>query len=171
MTVESMATIQILADIALLISILFLIWAVTRERNRRPAGADAETFAEFKKLIEESRRSSDHLFKALQDVREAVSTLDEKERRIRGMAGDERAGNGGRTAGGAVRGGESLPGGRGESLPGGRGKHEDVVRMAGQGLTEKEIAETLHLTEGEICLILDLHRKKNENSTRRAAAS
>ena len=163
MTVESMATIQILADIALLISILFLIWAVTRERNRRPAGADAETFAEFKKLIEESRRSSDHLFKALQDVREAVSALDEKERRLRGMAGDERVGKGGRTAGGSVSGGESLPGGR--------GKYEDVVRMAGQGLTEKEIAETLHLTEGEICLILDLHRKKNEDSTRRAAAS
>ena len=163
MTIESMATIQILADIALLISILFLIWAVTRERNRRPAGADAETFAEFKKLIEESRRSSDHLFKALQDVREAVSALDEKERRLREMAGDERGGKGGRTAGGAVPGGKSLPGGR--------GKYEDVVRMAGQGLTEKEIAETLHLTEGEICLILDLHRKKNEDSTRRAAAS
>ncbi len=163
MTVESMATIQILADIALLISILFLIWAVTRERNRRPAGADAETFAEFKKLIEESRRSSDHLFKALQDVREAVSALDEKERRLRGMAKEKSGVTGGRTAGTAVRGGTSLPGGR--------GKHEDVVRMAGQGLTEKEIAETLHLTEGEICLILDLHRKKNENSTRRAAAS
>ena len=163
MTIESMATIQILADIALLISILFLIWAVTRERNRRPAGADAETFAEFKKLIEESRRSSDHLFKALQDVKEAVSALDEKERRLREMAGDERGGKGGRTSGGAVRGGKSLPGGR--------GKYEDVVRMAGQGLTEKEIAETLHLTEGEICLILDLHRKKNEDSTRRAAAS
>ena len=158
-----MATIQILADIALLISILFLIWAVTRERNRRPAGADAETFAEFKKLIEESRRSSDHLFKALQDVREAVSALDEKERRLRGMAKEKSGVTGGRTAGGAVRGGTSLPGGR--------GKYEDVVRMAGQGLTEKEIAETLHLTEGEICLILDLHRKKNENSTRRAAAS
>jgi len=163
MTVESMATIQILADIALLISILFLIWAVTRERNRRPAGADAETFAEFKKLIEESRRSSDHLFKALQDVREAVSALDEKEMRLRGMAKEKSGVTGGRTAGTAVRGGTSLPGGR--------GKYEDVVRMAGQGLTEKEIAETLHLTEGEICLILDLHRKKNENSTRRAAAS
>ena len=158
-----MATIQILADIALLISILFLIWAVTRERNRRPAGADAETFVEFKKLVEESRRSSDHLFKALQDVKEAVSALDEKERRLRNMAGDEHGGKSGRTSGGPVRGGESLPGGR--------GKYEDVVRMAGQGLTEKEIAETLHLTEGEICLILDLHRKKNENSTRRAAAS
>jgi hypothetical protein len=36
--------------------------------------------------------------------------------------------------------------------------------MAQQGLSGTEIAEALALTVGEIRLILDLHRKKNETS-------
>jgi len=36
--------------------------------------------------------------------------------------------------------------------------------LAEQGLSEKEMAHVLNLTEGEIRLILDLDRKKNENA-------
>ncbi len=153
MTVEFMAGLQILVDIALFLSIVFLIWAVSRERKKRPPGVDAETFSEFKKLIEDSRRSSDHLFQALHEVKEIAAALDEKERRLMTLAGEPGIGSKGRRSG----------------TPGRGGKYEDVVKMAGQGLAEKEIADTLDLTEGEICLILDLHRKKNENSAHRTS--
>ncbi len=43
-------------------------------------------------------------------------------------------------------------------------KYEEVIKLAEQGLSEKEIARVLNLTEGEICLILNLDRKKNENA-------
>jgi len=155
MTVEFMAGFQILVDIALFLSIVFLIWAVTRERNKRPSGVDAQTFSEFKKLIKDSRRSSDHLFQALDEVKKIASALDEKERRLMTLTGEPDTGSTGRRSEGAARG----------------ERYEDVVKMAGQGLAEKEIAETLNLTEGEISLILDLHRKKNENSTHRTSTS
>jgi hypothetical protein len=153
MTVEFMTGLQLLVDIALFLSIVFLIWAVQRERNRRPPGIDAETFSEFRMLIEDSRRSSDHLFRALHEVKAIASVLDEKERRLLALAGEPDTGPRGRGSESADRG----------------GKYEDVVKMAGQGLAEKEIADTLNLTEGEICLILDLHRKKNENSVHRTS--
>jgi hypothetical protein len=154
MTVEFMVGLQVLADIALLLSILFLVWAVGRERKRRPPGVDAGNFSEFKKLIEESRRSSDHLLEALHEVKKIASTLDEKEKRLTALAGEPDAGTEDWQSGTPRRG----------------GRYEDVVKMAGQGLAEKEIADTLNLTEGEISLILDLHRKKNENSAHRTAA-
>lgn len=151
MTVESMAGLQILVDIALFLSMVFLIWAVRRERGQRPPGVDAQTFSEFKGLIEDSRRSSDHLFRALDEVKKIAAALDEKERRLVTLAGEPDAGAG-------------EPGSE-RAAPGER--YEDAVKMAGQGLTEREIADTLNLTEGEISLIVGLHRKKNENPAHR----
>ncbi|MBW2673295.1 MAG: hypothetical protein JRD89_07785 [Deltaproteobacteria bacterium] len=155
MTVEFMAGFQILVDIALFLSIVFLIWAVSRERKRRPPEVDAQAFSEFKKLIEDSRNSSDHLFQALGEVKKIAEDLDEKERRLMTLAGEPNTGSKGRKTESATRG----------------EKYEDVVKMAGQGLAEKEIADTLNLTEGEISLILNLHRKKNENPARRTSTS
>ena len=152
MTVEFMAMVQILADIALFLSIVFLVWAVRRERKKMPPGIDREAFSEFKKLIEESRRSSDHLIQTLGEVKKIASVLDEKERRLMALAEEA----------------DNAPGGRGSSGTPRAEKYEDVVKMAGQGLAEKEIADRLNLTEGEIGLILDLHRKQNETSAQRA---
>jgi DNA-directed RNA polymerase specialized sigma24 family protein len=38
-----------------------------------------------------------------------------------------------------------------------------VVRLAGQGFTPAEIAESLGFSEGEIRLILDLARRKSDS--------
>ena len=133
MTIELMLGLQILADVALCLIIIFLIRAVSREMKKRPPEIGAETFSEFSKLIEDSRRSTDHLFQALNEIKEIAYDLSSSEDR---KSGDP---------------------GRGK-------KYEDVVKMTKQGMTKKEIADTLNLTEGEICLILDLHLKKNENS-------
>lgn len=153
MTVEFMAGFQILVDIALFLSIVSLIWAVSRERGKRPPGVDAQTFSEFKGLIEDSRRSSDHLFQALDEVKKIAAALGEKEKRLMTLAGEPDAGNEGQ---------------RSERAACGR-RYGDVVKMAGQGLAEREIADTLNLTEGEISLILNLHRKKNEDSAHHTA--
>ncbi|RZB34933.1 MAG: hypothetical protein SRB1_00701 [Desulfobacteraceae bacterium Eth-SRB1] len=148
MSIEFMLGLQILADVALCLAILLLIRAVNREIKKRHMGISAKTFSEFSKSIEDSRRSTDYLFNALNEVKQIVSALNEKENRLKTlikesdtMSEDQKQGDSG----------------HGE-------KYEDVIKMAGHGLAEKEIADTLNLTEGEICLILDLHRKKNENS-------
>jgi methylthioribose-1-phosphate isomerase len=149
MSIEFMLWLQILADIALCLAIVFLIRAANREMKKRPGGIGAKNFSEFSKLIEHSRRSTDHLFHALNEVKELVYVLNEKENRLRTLIKESDAMSEDR---------KSEDSSRGE-------KYEDVIKMARQGLAEKEIADTLNLTEGEICLILDLHRKKNENSS------
>jgi len=149
MTIEFMLGLQIVADIALCIVIIFLIRAVNREKKKSHPEISAEGFSEFRKLIEDSRRSTDYLFQALNEVKEMGYALNEKERRLRTPIIEESdAGSEDRKPGDSSRG----------------KKYEDVIKMAGQGLTEREIADTLNLTEGEVSLILDIHRKKNENS-------
>ncbi len=149
MTIEFILGLQILADIALCLAIVFLVRASNRVIKKRPPEIGTKTFSEFSKLIEDSRRSTDHLFHALNEVKESVCVLNEKENRLRALRKESDAMSENRKSGDLSRG----------------KKYEDVVKMARQGLAEKEIADTLNLTEGEICLILDLHRKKNENSS------
>jgi len=143
MTIELMLGFQILADVVLCLAIIVLIRIV----NKSP-GANAETLAEFRKLIEDSRRSADYLFQTLNEGRKSLKeiayALDEKEKRLKTLI-------------------EEPDRDLKEDLNRGK-KYEEVVKMAGRGLTEKEIAHTLDLAEGEVCLILDLDRKKNENA-------
>ncbi len=146
MTIEFILGLQILADIALCLAIIFLI-RVTNKQKKSPSAIDAEAFSEFKKLIEESRLSTDCLFQALNEVKEIGYVLDEKEKRLRALIKETDAESDDRKSGHSSR----------------KKKYEDVIKMAEQGLTEKEIADTLNLAEGETCLILNLHRKKNEN--------
>ena len=65
MSIEFMLGLQIFADIALCLAIVFLIRTASREIKKRPQGISAKTFSEFSKLIEDSRRSTDDLFHAL----------------------------------------------------------------------------------------------------------
>jgi len=148
MNIEFMLGFQILADIALCVAIIFLIWAANREIKKRPPAIDTKTFSEFKKLIEDSRGSTDYLFQALNEVKEIGYVLDEKEKRLRALIKETDVEPEDRKSGDSSR----------------KKKYEEVIKMAGQGLTEKEIADTLNLAEGETSLILNLHRKKNENS-------
>ena len=147
MTIEFMLGLQILADIALCLAIIFLIRVANREIKKRPPAIDTETFSEFKKLIEDSRGSTDYLFQALNEVKEIGYALDKKEKRLRALIKETDAESEDRKSGDSSR----------------KKKYEDVIKMADQGLTEKEIADALNLAEGETSLILNLHREKNEN--------
>ena len=151
MSIEFMLGLQIFADIALCLAIVFLIRAANREMKKRPLGIGAKTFSEFSKLIEDSRRSTDSLFHALNEVKEIVSILNEKENRLKTLIKESDAMSEDRKPGDSSRG----------------EKYEDVIKMAGHGLTEKEISDTLNLTEGEICLILDLHSSELERGKRK----
>ena len=148
MTIEFILGFQILADIVLCLAIIFLIWLANREIKKRPPALDTETFSEFRKLIEDSRRSTDYLFQALKEVKGIGYVLDEKEARLRALIKETDTESEDRKPVDSSR----------------KKKYEDVITMASQGLTEKEIADTLNLAEGETSLILNLHRKKNENS-------
>lgn len=148
MTVEIMLGLLIIADIGLCLAVIFLIRMANREMKKRPPELEEKAFSEFRELIEDSRRSTDSLFQALNEVKEIGYALNEKGDRLKTFTKESNAGSEDRKSGHSNRG----------------KKYEDAIKMSGQGLAEKEIADILNLTEGEISLILDLHRKKNEDS-------
>jgi DNA-binding CsgD family transcriptional regulator len=102
-------------------------------------------------LIEDSRNSADNLLQTLNEgrksLKETAYALDEKEKRLRSLL--EESNN-------RIK---ELNSGDSDR----REKYEEVRKLAKQGLGEKEIAQIFNLTEGEVCLILNLDRKKNEN--------
>ena len=148
MDIEFMLGLLIIADIVLCIAIIFLIRVANKEMKRKLPELDEKAFSEFKTLIEDSRRSTDYLFQTLNEVKESVYALNEKKNLLKTI----------------VKEADTRPEDRQSGDSNSGKKYKAVIKMAGQGMAEKEIADMLNLTEGEICLILDLHRKKNENS-------
>ncbi len=144
---------QVFVDLALLLSVLSLIYLFTRERDIKTHGIDAKTFSEFKTLIEDSRSSSDRLYETLSELKGIAAVLDKKEKRLMALAGQ----------------GETSLNSTGPGTSSREKRYIEVARLAGQGLAEKDIAEKLNLTQGEIGLILALHQEKNEYSTNRTS--
>jgi len=147
MTIEFMMGIQMFADIVLCLAIIFLVRGVNRELKKRPPGMDKETFSEFRELIDASRSSTDDLLRALNEVKQIGSALDEKKKVI--SSPEKRRG--------------LKPKDPALKKLSREKKYKAVIGMARKGLSGKEIADALTLTIGEIHLILDLHKKKNEN--------
>jgi hypothetical protein len=152
MAIELLPALQIFADLVLFFAIIFLIRIVNKEIKKRSFPIDADSLSEFRRLIEDSRQSADYLSETLNEGRksfkEIACVLDEKEKRLKLLIeeSDSKLEE--------MRPGDSN---RGE-------RYREVIKLAEQGLSEKETAHVLNLTEGEIRLILDLDRKKNENA-------
>lgn len=152
MAIELLPAIQIFADLVLFFAIVFLVRTVNKEIKKRSFAIDADPLPEFKKLIEDSRHSADYLLQTLNESRKSLKeiayALDEKEKKLKILIekSDSKFEE--------MKLGDSN---RGE-------RYEEVINLAEQGLSEKEMAHMLNLTEGEIRLILDLDRKKNENA-------
>ncbi|MBP9019984.1 MAG: DUF2802 domain-containing protein [Syntrophobacterales bacterium] len=155
MNITLLLTLQLVADAVLCVAVVFLFAVVNREIKRRGGGVDPKALGEFSRLIAESQGAAENLLKAMDDSRKILKEIsfavEEKERRLRMLmdATDVRLS--------AV---ESREGEEGAGEPGDR--YEKAVDLIGQGLTEGEIAERLGLTEGEVSLIVELKRKKDE---------
>ena len=153
MAIELLPVFQIFADLALLCAIIFLVRVVNKEIKKESLGIDKDSLAEFRKLIKESRDSTDYFFQTLNEGRKSLKeiayALDEKKKRLKFFIeeADSRF--------------EEMKSGNGDSDRGER--YKEAIKLARQGLSEKEIAHMLNLTEGEIGLILDLDRKRNKN--------
>lgn len=141
---------QFFADLGLLCAIIFLIYLVNKKINS--GGIHEDSLDEFRKLIEESRSSADYFFQTLDESRKSLKeiayALDEKKKNLEFFL--EKADSKFKEL-------NSYNLDRGE-------RYKEVMKLAKQGLSEKEIAHNLNLTEGEISLILNLSRNRNENA-------
>lgn len=156
MTLQFFFTIQIVADIVLCAVILFVLAKVSREIRQRSSGMDARSVDEFKQLLEASKVDSVKLFEAMEESKKAFEeiclALDEKETRLKKLIErSEVQFNKMRSKRQEIE--ETSP----------EEKYGEVLVMEGKGFSPKEISQSTGLTEGEVNLIIDLHRRRNEN--------
>jgi hypothetical protein len=146
--------IQILADVALLAVIVFFIYRIHEESRRRPVGVDPRMLAEFRKLLAESQKGSASLVQAMDEGKKALKeisrALDEKEYRLKRIMEQSE-----------IQLEKAAPNPHAGEFAGESGFAE-AVRMARRGMDPKEISKHLGLPEGEVSLILDLDRRRNE---------
>lgn len=158
MNIEMMLNFQILADIVLFLAVVSLVVVVTKGMKKRPRGLDPDSLSEFKKLIDESHSSAECLSQAIDEGRKSLKelsyTLEEREKNVRKLIErSERICNYGNQENEKIQQGDELS-----------RKYDTVIKMARYGLSEKDIAGTLGIPEGEINLILGLDQKKIENA-------
>ena len=145
---------QLFIDLALLVSIIVLLWRVNVNLKKPLMKSHQDMMRELKAITTESQTASENFLQALEQSRLALKEiaieLDLKEQRVKTLLAksDSVEGDSGgkRTAG--------VP----------QDKYEQVVQMIKKGYSEAQVAETTGFSEPEIGLIVDLYRVKNENA-------
>lgn len=157
MNISLLLTFLLIADAVLCIAVVFLFAVVNREIKKKGAGIDADTLSEFSRLIAVSQGAAENLLHAMEESRKILKeisfAIDEKERRLKRLMEASEA---------------ALPAGK-EGDAGDRGaaaddRYDQALKLVREGLTGREISERLGLTEGEIGLIVELNRRKNESA-------
>ncbi len=160
MDIQLLLFFQIAADVILCFAIIFLLKQLNKKIVTPPptfSAVSEEAILEFKTLLGESQRAANNFLESMEEsrkkLREVVQLLDKKEKSCREIIEQSIESKG--SARNDTQ--ERKP-----SPP--DSQYGDVLELFGQGLTEQEISVRTGLTEGEICLISDLHRSKQEKA-------
>ena len=147
--------IQVAADLVLCIAVIFILSRVNRELKGRKSTIDPKAMSELGRLIQESQNATTNLMQAMEESRKALRdvslSIDEKEDRLKRLMTQ---------ASSHIDRLDKTNAPLEEALPGKR--YGEVIRLADQGFTPAEIADSLGLTEGEVSLILDLARRRSD---------
>lgn len=160
MSTQLLLTCLLIADVILCVAIVILIVIVNREVKKNRSGLDEEALREFRKLLDESQSSTHHLLEVMNESRKSLKeiayALDQKEGTLRTLIEASRF-----ECEKIRKNAPPIEGAASER------KNEEVLSMAAQGFSKKEISQRLSMTEGEIELIIDLdrtrHRSHHEN--------
>ena len=148
--------IQVAADVVLCLAVIFILSRVNRELKGRKSTIDPRAMSELGRLIQESQNATSNLMQAMEESRKALRdvslSIDEKEDRLMRLM---------KQASSHIDRLDKTSAVLEEALPGKR--NGEVIRLADQGFTPAEIADSLGLTEGEVSLILDLSRRRSDS--------
>ena len=154
MSTQLLLACLLITDLILCLAIIILVVIFNREIKKRRSGPDENAFIEFRKLLDESQTSTNHLLEVMNESRKALKeiayVLNEKEGQLRILV--EESKNEYEKLKSRVSRTEV------DTLD---KRYEDVIAMVRQGLTTKEISQKLELTVGEIDLIIDLDRTRH----------
>jgi len=158
MDIQTLLIFQIVADIILCVAILFLLWVI-RKSVRQPKNViDKDSLNDFRRLLDESQIFGTHFLQALEDgrdvLREIASTLSAREKVIRNLIHQSEE---------QIEKLKDAKTPKESSQPATGNIYSDVVNLARQGLTNREISKVSGLAEGEVELIVDLAHKRESN--------
>ncbi len=147
--------IQVVADVVLCLAVIFILSRVNRELKGRKSAIDPKAMSELGRLIRESQNATSNLMQAMEESRKALRdvslSIDEKEDRLKRLM---------KKASSHIDRLDETSAILEEAPPGKR--NGEVIRLADQGFTPGEIADSLGLTEGEVSLILDLSLRRSD---------
>jgi ATP/maltotriose-dependent transcriptional regulator MalT len=151
-TTDMLIQMQIAADVVLLIALLFFFRFVSLSTKKKERGLPERSLAEFKQLLEDSKRLSEEFVDAIdagrKSLKDILRAIDEREKHLSSL----------------IEKTESLPSNDrlGNDIFKGQG-YQKVLDMAAEGISNQKIADLLDLTEGEVKLILNLHSHQRKN--------
>lgn len=156
MDIQNPIFVQIAIDLALFIVVIVLLWHVNANIKRPDTGKHQELIAELKAIVAQSQKSADIFLDALEasrkNLKEVALELDIKEKRIKAMLEKSR---------------QEIEPFNGNPIVRDAGtsqsKYNEVISMIKKGYSEEETASATGFPRGEIGLIVDLSRIKNEN--------
>jgi DNA-binding NarL/FixJ family response regulator len=147
--------IQVVADVVLCLAVVFILGRVNRELKGRKSTIDPRAMSELGRLIQESQSATSNLVHAMEESRKSLRdvslSIDEKEERLKRLM---------KQASSHIDRLDKTSAVLEEAVPGKR--YGEVIRLADQGFTPAEIADSLGLTEGEVSLILELARHRSD---------
>ncbi|MHB8910355.1 MAG: hypothetical protein ACYDAA_15890 [Syntrophales bacterium] len=155
MTPLSLFYFQVGIDVLMCGLILYFLWRVGK-KPAEPAAGDEQSRRELQRLIAESQDSAQQFLDALAEGRKALKeiayALDEREARLRTLCLRAEA----LTA-------DAEPERDTDHAPPVPVSQEKVRRMAMDGASVPDIVRQTGLAEGEVRLIIDLARSRDEN--------
>jgi hypothetical protein len=156
MDIQNPAFVQIAIDLALFIAVVILLWRVNANIKNNDTGNHQKMISELKVIINQSQNTADRFLETLEKSRKSLKEialeLDIKEERIKALLGKSQR---------KMEPFNGKPMLQDANLS--QGKYAEVISMIKKGYSAEETASATGFPEGEIGLIVDLSRIKNEN--------
>jgi hypothetical protein len=156
MDIQNPIFVQIAIDLALFIAVIILLWHANSNIKNNDASKHQEMIAELKIIIAQSQNTADRfledLEKSRKSLKEIALELDIKEKRVKEILEKFQRETESHDGEPILRDADFS-----------QSKYAEVINMIKKGYSEEETASATGFPRGEIGLIVDLSRIKNEN--------
>jgi hypothetical protein len=157
MDIQNPIILQIAIDLALFVAVLILLWRVNANIKNSDTDKHQEMISELKVIIAQSQNTADKFLETLEESRknlkEIALELDVKEKRVKAILDKSQR---------ELEPFSGKPMLKDANLS--QGKYAEVISMIKKGYSPEETASVTGFPEGEIGLIVELSRIKNENA-------
>jgi hypothetical protein len=154
----SLLHVQIVVDLLVFITILFLLRRLDKNISQSISTVDASLVSELKKILADSHDSTNSFLEAIAESKKVLGELflqlDDKERKLAGLLKEAEV---------SIKKLDLAKAASEEASP--ERKYDDVIRMIQQGLSREDVSKKSGFTEGEVDLIVDLAKTRTDSAS------